>query len=307
MGKDKPIVIWMNGKKTRIARKDDSAENQTDGQLHKKYAAAASEDSNDSDQIPALVRRHSPGNGHFFQPKNKLKAFKPLLIAIFAALLIGTGMGIFMLNMFVDIDNSLAQQNEGISMSGLEAEDENNEQESANTAGTVGAIEPISAYVLQAGVFSDEKNAREMADTFMEAGYAAMIWQKDSKYYVFSGIANSESQGEQLAQELKTQGFEVYVKEWTTDGFEIKMTESTADWLQKYRQQWKASVDTLSTGQAVSAAKWNDLIASSPKNGTVVSEFAGQSGEKLDSLSDSFWKGHIAMLRLWKGLSSLSQ
>ncbi|GAA0601482.1 hypothetical protein GCM10009001_17820 [Virgibacillus siamensis] len=307
MGKDKPIIIWMNGKKTRMARKDNSAENETDRQLHKKYAAAASEDSDEADQIPALVRKQTPEHGHFFQHKNKFSAFKPLLIAIFSALLIGTGMGIFMLNMFVDIDNSLAQQNDGNSMHGLAAGDNENGSESADTAGTVETVKPISAYVLQAGVFSDKENARVMAESFKEAGFAAMIWKKDSQYFVFSGIASSESEGEQIAEKLKSNNLEVYVKKWTTDEFKITMSDSTADWLHKFRQQWNSSVEALSTGKTVSTAKWNDLMAAGPDNKSAVGKFVQQAGKNLDSLSDGDWGGHAAMLRLWEGLASLPQ
>lgn len=307
MGKDKPIIVWMNGKKTRINRKDNSAEHQTDNKLYKKYAAAAYEDSDDTDQIPALVRRHDSGNGQYFQNKRRFGSFKPLIIAIFSALLIGTVMGIFMLNMFVDIDNSLAQQNNGLSMSASDTEDDSNEKEDKNTTGTVGEVESISAFVLQAGVFGGEENAREIVDSFNQAGFSAMIWPKDSQYYVFAGIANSESEAEQLAKEFTAQDLEVYVKGWSTDTFQINMGKSNANWLQQFQKQWNSSVDTLSTKKGLQKSDWEDLIAASPEKETAVLGFAKQVDNELTSLSGDYWEENVVMLRLWKGLVSLAE
>ncbi|WP_077327232.1 SPOR domain-containing protein [Virgibacillus siamensis] len=305
MGKDKPIIVWMNGKKTRMNRNDDSLKKQSDSQLHQKYAAAAFEDTDDEEQIPALVRRHDTKDGDSFRPTGKFNVFKPLLIAILSALLIGTVMGVFMLNMFVDIDDSLAQQNNGIATSSIDGENTDKE-DNENTPGISGTVAPIQAFVLQAGVFSGEQNASEMADSFKNAGFSAMLWQKDNQFYVFAGVASSEAEAKKLANQFSKADLDVYVKAWSTESFQLKMNGDAEKWMQQFQKQWQQAVGSLSSGESISMEDWNQLVEADLETTTEVGVFADQLDKELSAVSDNYWNKNIAMLQLWKDLSDLS-
>src|SRR5699024_9685375 len=94
-------------------------------------------------------------------------------------------------------------------------------------------------------VFADEANANHTVDVFAEAGFPSYVWKRDGMYHVFSGIADTRAQADNLADELNKGGMEVYVKEWATQEAELQLNEKENEWLESVRSQWYTSLQSI--------------------------------------------------------------
>ncbi|WP_164668475.1 SPOR domain-containing protein [Virgibacillus doumboii] len=304
MAKDKKITVWMNGKKTKITRKDDFDESYPIKEFSKKDAAATLEDSN-SNEVPAFVRSysHDDENERFFGRKGRFSIFKPIIFASVSAIIIGSILGLFMLSMFVDIDNSLSQQDNNLPAmideeDNKKEEDENKESDS--TAVSAVTMDATNAFVLQAGKFGNEANAKEMANTFNQSGFSVMVWTKDNYSYVFAGIANSKQLASQLTTEFSEQQLEVYVKEWTTESFELQLNDDEKKWLQSYKKQWNESLVAVSKEESISKEDWKNVIDSTPEKSDRLSGFTDFLKKELNNIGQAGkWQEQRILLNLW--------
>src|SRR5699024_8749020 len=95
---------------------------------------------------------------------------KAILLSIIMSLIIGS--------IFEVISFQMADKDSCIEIDyNKQTVDVSNQQEDTNL--TTHSPEPISFYVVQAGVFSEEANAKERIELFKEAGYSNVIWKKE--------------------------------------------------------------------------------------------------------------------------------
>ncbi|HLR62608.1 MAG TPA: SPOR domain-containing protein [Lentibacillus sp.] len=304
MGQNKKVDVWMNGKKTKLKKKAGNTNKQHSIKESNDEHAASLENSN----IPEYVRQENEDGKKDrnkkinYKRKSKLKRAKPFLIASISAVIIGAFLGFFMLNMFVDINRNITQQD---SSSSSAAADKENSMANAESADAT-AIDALSAYVVQAGKFSEQANAEEMAATVQDAGFSAMVWENGAFYFVLSGISTSEQQAEQTATGLADNGIEVYVKEWQTETNEITLPDNEKEWLQMYEQQWKEAVDSVSSGNHLSKDAWAEVIDAVPENTESISGIAKALNEQHQAMGQTDkWQEQVILLKLWEQFSQL--
>lgn len=299
MGKNKLIIVWMNRKKKRLHRNKRYGNQQSLNRLHKEGTAATIEDSDDDSQLPSLVRKHGQDvhRESFLKRKTRFSTFKPILIAVFSAIIIGSGLGLFMLNMFVEIGHGL---NETTGNLPAITDDADANEGDSSAKGTMVTVEPINAFVLQAGVFSGKANADEMAATFKASGFSTMIWKKGNQYFLLAGIAESKQQAEQLASNFGEHKLEVYVKKWHTDSKKVQLSNAEADWIQLYKEQWNKSIASLSSKSHVSKSGWTNVVNSIPEQKDTISEFASFVKSKVTTMKYvNIWDESTKMLSFW--------
>ncbi|SFA68905.1 Sporulation related domain-containing protein [Lentibacillus halodurans] len=314
MGKGKKIVVWMNGTKTKLTRYDEAPDEQYSIKEFNKEQAAAVEDSD----IPELIRQDSdePDSEVYFTRKSRFRAFKPFLIAALSAIVIGSVLGFFMLNMFVDINDDIGRQGDAPPLAA--AGDEDGDEGSSNSdkgdnagsgsddAASSAAIDAVNVFVLQAGKFGEQANADEMAATFQESGYPAMVWEKGEFFFVLSGITDSKQQAAQLANELSDENLEVYVKEWGTESGEMDLPDEEKEWLQTYEQQWNDALDSVNDGNQLSQDAWADVIDEIPENTERITEFADFLREQHQQMGQADkWQDQVILLSLWEQFNQL--
>lgn len=278
----KMIIVRENGKKLKKTKTE---------KLHTGHAeqAAAAQDPNE-DPIPIFASpsdfesKKKPGKN------NKFSHFKPILIAILSAIGIGSILGFVMIRLFVGIDSELTAQ--GSNALPIVDPDDNKSVETDQLV-----LEPIDAFVLQAGVFSDQANAEAWNEKFAEAGLASMIWEKDDQYYLLTGLANEKESAKEMLAELKEAGdFDIFVKEWSTDQAELELSQPEAEWFQSFRDQWTKALAKVDSQEALSTGDWEDLAANYPKE-------ANQDVPLIDAISDvekeETVDPQITLLNLW--------
>lgn len=303
--KDNKITVWMGGKKTTLKRDDHPDERYSIKEFNKDYSAATLEEAN-GDEVPTFVRRHSEdsNNEHYFGRKSRFSSFKPIILASISAIIIGSVLGFFMLNMFVDIDKGLSQQNYTIPTTVEDDEEATKEDDDKETASdeviSAAQIQSMNAFVLQAGKFGDEANANEMKDKFNQAGFSAMIWLEGNFYYVLAGIANSKNKANQLANELSENQLEVFVKNWGTESSEIKLTEDEISWLKAYNKQWTESLASVNKNENLSEDGWANIVNTIPDDSKNISEFTTFLKKEISELvKANKWQEQRLLLNLW--------
>lgn len=307
LGKENKIDVWMNGKKTKLNRNDHPEETYSIKEFSREHAAATLEDSN-SNELPTLVRRHTDDseNESYASRKPKFSRIKPILLASISAIIIGSVLGFFMLNMFVDIESSLTHQENTVPAVIDDTEDEEDNNTTSEIVASPTTIDAVNAFVLQAGKFANEVNANEMAGKFNQEGFTAMLWKKDDFYYVLAGIANSKKQANQLANKFNEYQLEVYVKEWSTESSEIKLFKNENKWYQAYQEQWTDSLVSVSKQERMSKDTWEELVNTIPeetKNITELTDFLKTEYANLDQAN--IWQQQKLMLSLWHQLNMM--
>src|SRR5699024_12041482 len=119
---------------------------------------------------------------------------KAILLSIIMSLIIGSIFGVISLQM-ADKDSGIAIE------STKQTVDVSNQQEDTNL--TTHSPEPISLYVVQAGVFSEEANAKERIELFKEAGYSQEISKKEQVMNLLTEISENTDENKQLTNELQ--------------------------------------------------------------------------------------------------------
>ncbi|WP_010531129.1 SPOR domain-containing protein [Lentibacillus jeotgali] len=304
MGKNKKVDVWTNGKKTKKNKNAKNNKKHSINESNKEHAAAM-----ENSDVPEYLRYESKDGkkGHskeiYYNQQSKFKMAKPFFIASISAVIIGAFLGFFMLNMFVDINGNISQQ-ESPSLSAA-ADEENTDTADAESTDAA-AFDAHSAYVVQAGKFSEQANAEEMATAVQDAGLSAMIWENESFYFVLSGISNSEQQAEQTATEFTNNGIEVYVKEWQTEANEITLTDNEKEWLQMYKQQWDESFGSVSSGNHISKDAWSEVIDAVPEDTESISGFIEFVNEQYQAMGQTDkWQDQVILLNMWEQFSQL--
>ncbi|WP_099158658.1 SPOR domain-containing protein [Virgibacillus ndiopensis] len=302
MKKKKPIILWINGKKTKINRNADKR----DVYMYDREQAATIEDSSNKDNtIPTLARQHDYEiNGYVGESmdKSRFSIYKPIIFATVSALVIGLCLGIIMLNMFVGIGKEVSGT--GNVPNQLLNNNENNSSASGNTTESAVSnvtFEQINGYVLQAGVFSNETNANEWAKKYDKSGFGTMLWKRDGKYYLLAGLSSTKEHAKEQAKSLKEKDFEIYVKEWSTSEIQKSLTKEEGEWIHSFRDLWYESLMAVTGQEVISTDSWKSLLDRYPKQSDRLSSFFDVLKNSYKQFSEvNQQRAQIILLNQWK-------
>ncbi|GAB4073291.1 stage II sporulation protein SpoIIB [Barrientosiimonas marina] len=301
MRKTNKVDIWINGKKIKQTQNDKAPTKKRDQKDSSDEHAAAVDDTEivkttEQDQ----TSRHT---GSAFTRNSKVKDLKPFFLAAFSAIVIGSLLGFFLLNMFVDINADMnGHESNRPSAAGADEKGDGTAQADSEGQGTTGSsVQPESAFVLQAGKFSDQSNARSKADAYRAAGYPGVVWEKDGFFFVLSGIAGSAQKTEKMASELDDNDMTVYVKKWKTASVEKELAQSDKKWLQTFTEQWQASLKQVSAGESISKKAWSEVVNAVPADTDQLSELTASLTDQQPRMGEGDeWHDQQILLSLWQ-------
>lgn len=289
----KPIIFFANRKKTKWKRVK---------QFGKKFIhdeQASTMENVDNKQIPPYERSHSlqRKHNHYLHFGKGLKGrfnLKTFVMAAISAIVIGTCLGFIMLNMF---DGIGTETNGGPSSGGVPAADTDNAE--AGETESNDTLDPLRAFVLQGGVFSSEENATDWTNKFQKADHPAMVWERDNQFMLLAGIAASEEQAKELAEDFTDE--DIYVKEWSTEETDITTTKAESEWLKSFADVWKDSVQSLSDDASFTMDTWQQLLNQFPKGDKQLTAFQEQLQQALKQVkeNDSKSAGQLFLLDQW--------
>ncbi|MEC1354890.1 SPOR domain-containing protein [Bacillus sonorensis] len=165
----------------------------------------------DDPKVVAPYKKKNEGKVYQKAKKSFSYPFKRFAVTIIFAVLLGTGLGVFALN--------LASNQEEVPASASLGADEGGGKtaKAGDTTGSDGGEKAVSeagadlkAFAVQAGKFSSKEGAETLASQIVEKGYAAVPLAKDDGYYVIAGIAGEKQMTSQLGQILIDHDFEAW-------------------------------------------------------------------------------------------------
>lgn len=258
---------FVNMKKSFVARKSGKKQKQQQATEHvdaSQTEQAATLQESSEDPIPVLAKEDKPYPKNKTGKNNRFSHFKPVIIAIVSATVIGSVLGFVMLRMFVGIDHELAAPSPNSLPTAAVNADEDKQQQEAEAKPIT--IESMNAYALQGGVFSEKANADKWAEKFTDAGMSSMVWEQDEQYYLFLGLTEEKEQAKNLVATTKeSSDYDVFVKEWSTDKVEVEMSGEEQKWFQSFQDQWAKSLAGVNKEKALLPADWEPIAASYPK------------------------------------------
>ncbi|MFZ3576404.1 hypothetical protein [Virgibacillus sp. DJP39] len=281
MNDRKTIIVWMDGKKTKLTKKKNVQHSHINSEI------AAAKETNEDDQIPTYVRENSFETEEFFKTSTSKrkgsKTYKHIFTAIISAIVLGTALGIFMLNMFTNIDI-----NSGPVAGKMNSSTDSTNNDAGNTGnGTVVSksstysLEGFKAFVLQAGLFNENSSVTAVQDQFKQPGIPTMVWKKGEKFYLFATVTNTKDQANAIKSSYKNLNLETYAKEWSVKKAELKITEAEYKWLQDFHTLWNKTLENVSNNKKFSSTDWNSWVKAYPAQGEKTREFY-EAIKKLD-------------------------
>lgn len=289
----KPIIIFANKKKTKSHRM------KRFGKKSNHNEQAATMENASEKEIPAYERFHSSKRKHgrnrlFGRDLKGSSHLKTIAVAVISAIVIGTFLGFIMLNMF----DGIGTATNGDSGSGSVSTVDSNNSETAENESAFD-LDPLQAFVLQGGVFSDEENASDWVHKFQKADHPALIWERDSQFTLLTGIASNEGQAKELAKDFSDE--DIYVKEWATEKTDITVTKAEAEWLKAFADVWEDSVKTLSDDSSFTTDAWDQLLDEFPKQAQQLTTFQEELQKSLDQVKkkDNKSSRQLFLLEQW--------
>ncbi|MEG7280866.1 SPOR domain-containing protein [Bacillus sp. 0909A] len=233
---EKALKVTINGKEETVYEqetpKTEQEKNMTFSNWEEKRKAeqevAASHEHPDEDEFnwdseedkvfkddPKVVPPYQKKKSKLYS-KGKTGSAKPVkrvAATIAFAAVLGTGLGLFALNISgnkeasapASLDDSLGSQTAKAGDTAAEKQSTAGEKQAAQTEGT------YKTYAIQAGKFSNEKGAETLTEQLTEKGYSAVSLSKDDGYtYVIAGLASDKAVSQQVGQLLIDSDFEAW-------------------------------------------------------------------------------------------------
>ncbi|WP_067727275.1 SPOR domain-containing protein [Oceanobacillus damuensis] len=280
MEKNKAVLVEKNGKQLKYKLQDRTNRHSPDEEF-----AAALEESDESIPVLSGVNKY---NASKKKKKSRIYFSKPMLFAILSAIIVGTVMGFAMLRIFVDVE----AESDGQPLNNQPPITAANENASAEKASPF-SMDPLEAYILQAGVFSEKENAEKWAAEYTDKGIETIIWNRDNQFYLLAGIAPTKEKAVYIADELKTgNSIDLFVKEWSTIAGEAPLNVEEQEWVGHFQDVWKDSLSNMNEGQSNSIDNWSNLMDRKPNQSDILAPL-------VTSIGDSSREGNPIQLLQW--------
>ncbi len=132
--------------------------------------------------------------------------------SIFFAVLLGTFLGLMLLKIVPEekvVDPDVPAVNQEVPNPPVE-------EKKTNSGGLSGTRQPISAAVVQEGIYSTKESATQIKEE-LNKGIPAEIFTSDGQFALIVGISNTVEEAKSIGNELKSSGIDTYSKQWSID------------------------------------------------------------------------------------------
>lgn len=256
MRDDDKIVVKLNNENIEANnRKVDSTYD-----WYKEQAATTDRQDNEIDEL----ERRTPVYAMTNPKKKKNRYLKSILLTTSLAIIVGIGFGFGVLKMFVEIDKPSATVSTDQSII-VDDEEDSKKKSGAETSSIT--LPSISAFIVQAGMFSTEDKAGEWKGNLEQAEFSAFSWKSDDGVRLITSVHATKEKGEQMADKLAQSNFEGYVRQWSTEEQVIELTAEEGKWLQEFAPLFTEMVENISDEKALAdkLVEWNNWIEAAPK------------------------------------------
>lgn len=150
--------------------------------------------------------------------KNRNGMLSSVFLTVFFAILLGTSFGLLLLKLVITENETPVDQSVI-----AEPAPEKTEDTPAGTGETVSvALDPLSTFIVQGGVFSNKGAAEQMKDGAIQLGAPAQVVEMNGQAFLYVSVADSIEHAKEIGAKLKSKGIEVFAKPITFEGKTLK-------------------------------------------------------------------------------------
>ncbi|WP_152654757.1 SPOR domain-containing protein [Oceanobacillus sp. CFH 90083] len=203
--------------------------------------------------------------------QSKLKRntiWKAILVSGLSAVLVGTVIGFFLFRMFVQVDTPATAENP-LQTAPTAAQTEREEE---RPAFVMASLDPLEAYILQAGIFSEQENADALIGSLTNLNISTVFFEREEEHYLMAGVGPSEDTAKSLADSLSDNQVELYVKEWSTQFREIEMTEAEREWITAFQAFFDEQLHQADLNEPIAEEEITDLVDKAPDEADRIDE-----------------------------------
>ncbi|MFD3449556.1 SPOR domain-containing protein [Microbacteriaceae bacterium 4G12] len=147
------------------------------------------------------------------EEKPKMTRRKRLFMTIGAAILLGTGFGMAVLQVLG------GQEMKTTTVAPTAPVEKTAEKPAAKSAAKPAStvLQPVTAYVIQAGAFSTKEKGQASLEEMRKKGVPGSLFTSSDKTYVMIGIASDEKASDAIRASYEKQGISTWPKEWKVE------------------------------------------------------------------------------------------
>ncbi|HEK9103400.1 stage II sporulation protein B [Bacillus pfraonensis] len=205
--------------------------------------------------------------------KNKLSSIRQrrkkwsniLIFTVTTAIVIGTVLGMGMLHLLTgqgtvrEATVTSGEKNNGAEQKEITPEEKKAEKPKV---GNSAALEPITLYFVQGGLYSSEEKGQAAIQEWKDNGSVAAIKPNNDKYSLVVGISSNEQSVDQLVGQYKKDGVSVLKKKWEiTDQALLKNDKESGPLLSKLQPLYMHFVKYLTSIQSGSKSNQKEIEA----------------------------------------------
>jgi stage II sporulation protein B len=180
-----------------------------------------------------------------FKKNNRNGMLSSVFLTVFFAILLGTSFGLLLLKLVIT-ENEAAVEQPVIAKPAPE------KTEDAPAGGKeTAALEPLSTFIVQGGVFSNKEAAEQMKDEAIQLGASAQVVEINGQFILYLSAADSIEHAKAMGVQLKTKGMEVFAKPITFDGKSLEGLQAEE---KKVMEAAGAIYQSLAAGASEAAA-----------------------------------------------------
>ena len=222
--------------------------------------------------------------------------YKSLIISAVTAIAIGSGLGLIIMNMFLDLDPEAFGQHENSTNHTVATANEAVDQTDKTEVRL--QIPRLQGYVVQAGVFSTKENAKTFFDSQLSSfDLTYSLWKQEDQYYIFVHVAGDEASSKQFHQSTLESDENFYSgKPWSTEEFTLDLDQASSEWMESFPRVF---TNIMSTGDMEEWDKW--LKEKPEKTHSNLEPFVEKANAVVEADSEQARTVHL--LETWRVLS----
>ncbi|MBY0123958.1 SPOR domain-containing protein [Bacillus sp. S/N-304-OC-R1] len=153
--------------------------------------------------------------GKSFKKNGQGRMLTSVFLTVFFAIILGTGFGLIMLKLVLSEHTVEVEQQPTVTEPIIE---ETKQPEAIESA----VLQPLTAFVIQGGVFSNLEAAKQVQEDYIQKGISAKVIEINGQAVLYLGIASSIEEAKEIGKQFKEKGYDSFAKPITLDEKTIK-------------------------------------------------------------------------------------
>lgn len=183
--------------------------------------------------------------------------FNRFFFAIASGITIGIIFGLISLHFLTESGQSLSSSSDHLSVSTPASNESINsvKKESITIQGL---------YVIQLGLFQEEKNASMSQQNFKKQQIETVVWARNNEHFVFHSIYLTEQKAKEKVLQLAEKDIDSFVKPWSVTIDFTNINDEEYEPIKAFVSLWEKSIEQIDSGYEIQLNDWHSWLENVP-------------------------------------------